>query len=57
MIEVRLTIDLAQEPVSGQILSLSGAEPTSFVGYVALISALERLREIAEWEEVERKER
>jgi hypothetical protein len=43
MIELRLTIDLGQEPVSGQILGLSDAEPTPFVGYVALISALERL--------------
>jgi hypothetical protein len=57
MIEVRLTIDLGQEPVSGQILGLSDREPTPFVGYVALISALERLRGLAQGDEPERQER
>lgn len=57
MIEVRLTIDPAEEPVTGQILGLSEAEPTPFIGYVALIAALERLRGLAQGDELERQDR
>lgn len=57
MIEVRLTIDSGQEPVSGQILGITEAEPTPFVGYVALIAALERLRGLAQGDTPERQDR
>jgi hypothetical protein len=43
MIELRLTIDPTKEPVTGQLALGAGGDPLAFIGYVELISALERM--------------
>jgi hypothetical protein len=44
MIELRLSLDPTADPVSGHVTAAHGGEPTLFIGYVELISVLERVR-------------
>jgi hypothetical protein len=42
--KLELSVDTASEPISGSLVVPAG-EPVAFVGYTALVSALERIRE------------